>query len=267
MSLKSEINLGKLQIRWNWLIAACVVATALGLGRLGVWQLDRAAEKVAAQQELMEELETNATPIEAIPAGHLHWANPELPNRHVSLVGEYINDRTILLLAEFFNGQIGYGVVTPLRLASNNQLVLVHRGWTTGILPPDTPPILRPVEGPVDLKAQIYVPPQDARVIPSEIDPNEWPLRIRSLEFDVLEDILGEPLFPFEVRLTADQPGVLVRHWPAVAVDINQHLFYSLQWFLFATIVLAIALFASSNLWQLLKGVDPSIPDKLDPDS
>ncbi len=267
MALKSQIQLGKLEIRWNWLIAACVIATVLGLGRLGIWQLDRAAEKIAAQQALQIELETNAIPIEEIPAGHLHWANPELPNRHVSLVGEYLNERTILLMAEFFDGQIGYGVVTPLRLDDNEQLVLVHRGWTTGILPPDTPPILRPVSGPVELKAQIHVPPRDARVIASEVDASEWPLRIRSLEFDVIEEILGEPLFPFEVRLTDNQPGVLVRHWPAVAIDINQHLFYALQWFLFATIVLSAALFASSNLWQLLKGVDPSIPDKIDTNS
>ncbi len=267
MAVKSDIRLGKLEIRWNWLIAACVVVTALGLGRLGVWQLDRAAEKVAAQQELILELEANATPIEEIPEGHLHRANPELPNRHVSLAGEYLNDRTILVLAEFFDGQIGYGVVTPFRLRSNDQLVLVHRGWTSGILPPNTPPILRPFDGPVEIKAQIHVPPRDAQVIASEVDASEWPLRIRSLEFDVISEILGEPLFPFEVRLTAEQPGVLVRHWPAVAIDINQHLFYALQWFLFATIVLAVAVFASSNLWHLLKGVDPSIPDKIDPNA
>lgn len=262
MALQTQFSIGQLHIRWNWLIASCVVITALGLGRLGIWQLDRAAEKVDAQQALLLEQAANATPIEEIPAGHLHPANPELPNRHVALEGEYINERTILLLAEFFDSQIGYGVVTPFRLRSNGQLVLVHRGWTTGILPPDTPPILRPVSGPVSIRGQIHVPPPDARVLASQVDASEWPLRMRSLEIDVIEDILGEPVFPFEVRLTADQPGVLVRHWPAVAVDVNQHLFYALQWFLFASLVVLIALLASSNLWQLLKGTDPAIPDK-----
>ena len=263
MQLSTEYSIGAFTIRWNWLIAACVVITTLALGRLGVWQLDRAAEKVAAQQALLIEQEANATPIEDIPQGHLHRANPELPNRHVALDGEYENQHTILLMAEFFDSQIGYGVVTPFRLRSNGQLVLVHRGWTSGILPPNTPPFTRPYEGPVSVNAQIHVPPENARILSSEINASQWPLQMRSLELDVVSEILGEPVFPFEVRLTEDQPGVLVRHWPAVQIDVNQHLFYSLQWFLFASIVALAGLFASSNLWQLLKGVDPSIPDKI----
>ena len=54
-------------------------------------------------------------------------------------------------------------------------------------------------------------------------------------------------------RLTADQPGTLVRHWPAVNIDVNQNLFYAVQWFSFAFVVLIIALFASSNLWQIMR--------------
>ena len=263
MQLSAQYSIGSFAIRWNWLIAACVIITTLALGRLGVWQLDRAAEKVAEQQALLLEQKDNATPIEDIPQGHLHRANPDLPNRHVALDGHYENERTILLVAEFFDSQIGYGVVTPFRLQSTGDLVLVHRGWTSGILPPDTPPATRPVDGPVTINAQIHVPPENARVIPSEINASEWPLQMRSLELDVIAELLGEPVFPFEVRLTENQGGVLVRHWPAVQVDVNQHLFYAMQWFLFASIVAIAGLLASSNLWTLLKGVDPSIPDKI----
>ncbi|MEQ8953072.1 MAG: hypothetical protein RL120_02995, partial [Gammaproteobacteria bacterium] len=92
------------------------------------------------------------------------------------------------------------------------------------------------------------------RIIPTSVEAGTWPLRLRSLELDVVSQVLGEPVFPFEVRLTAEQPGVLARHWPAVIADVNQHLFYAMQWFLFALLVILIALFASSNLWSLLKG-------------
>lgn len=266
MALQTELTAGSFHIRINWLIAACVTITALGLCRLGLWQLDRAAEKVAEQQELRAEQEANADPIESIPDGHLHRANPELQNRHVSLQGEYLNDRTILLLAEFFDDQIGYGVVTPLRLQSNGQLVLVHRGWTTGILPAGMEPITRPVEGFVDVKAQIYVPPEDVQSYDFQVDPNQWPLRLRTLDFDIVEEILGEEVFPYQVRLTEEQAGVLVRHWPAVVADVNQHLFYAVQWFSFGLIVIFVALLASSNLWQLMKGPDPSIADSASPE-
>lgn len=256
MNLRSEHSIGIFTIRINWLFAVCVFMTAGAFARLGLWQLDRAAEKVEAQEALVIESSVNAEPIEDIPVGHLHRANPELRNRHVSLRGEFVNERSILLLAEFFQGMIGYGVVTPFRLASNDQLILVSRGWTTGILPADTPPELRPVFGPVEITGQIYVPPANERVLASQIDASVWPLRMRSLEIDVIADILGEPLFPFEVRLTEEQEGVLVRHWPAVNADVNQNLSYAVQWFSFALLVLFLSLLASSNLWALLRGND-----------
>jgi len=230
--------------------------TATAFARLGLWQLDRAAEKVQAQAALVIESSINAAPVEDILAGHLHRANPELQNRHVSMKGEFVNGRSILLLAEFFQGMIGYGVVTPFRLDSNDQLILVNRGWTTGILPPDTPPNLRPVSGPMEITGQIYVPPENARVLASQIDASVWPLRMRSLEIDVIADIIGESLFPFEIRLTEEQDGVLVRHWPAVNADVNQNLSYSLQWYSLALLVLFASILASSNLWAILKGTE-----------
>ena len=256
MKLRSEYSIGIFHIRINWLFAVCVFMTATAFARLGLWQLDRAAEKVQAQAALVIESSINAAPVEDILAGHLHRANPELQNRHVSMKGEFVNGRSILLLAEFFQGMIGYGVVTPFRLDSNDQLILVNRGWTTGILPPDTPPNLRPVSGPMEITGQIYVPPENARVLASQIDASVWPLRMRSLEIDVIADIIGEPLFPFEIRLTEEQDGVLVRHWPAVNADVNQNLSYSLQWYSLALLVLFASILASSNLWAILKGTE-----------
>lgn len=253
MELRKEFHFGRFHIRINWLVAACVVITTLTLGRLGLWQLDRAAEKVEAQAALQAELQDNAPQLQDIPASELRRDNPTLQNRHVELTGEYWNERTILLLAEFFDDQIGYGVVTPFRIAETGELALVARGWTTGILPPDTPPYLNPVEGPVEISAQIYVPPENQRVIPSQIDATQWPLRMRSLEIDVIEDILGEPVFPYELRLTEDQPGTLARYWPAVQADVNQNLSYAVQWFSFALITVFVSLLASSNLWQLMR--------------
>ena len=254
--IKQKFQIGKFYIHVNWLIALSILITALTFLNLGIWQLGRAAEKVEAQEALELELRQNAGPIEAIPKGHLHRANPEMQNRHVLLDGEYVNEKTFLILAEFFDGQIGYGVVTPFRLSKTKELVLVHRGWTSGILPANTEPVTRPVDGPVQVKAQVYVPHPNARIIASEIDLTEWPLRMRSLEIDVIGEILGEELFPFEVRLTEEQPGVLVRHWPAVYADVNQNLSYAIQWFSFGLIVIFAAILASSNLWSLMRGTD-----------
>ena len=256
MRLTREFSVGAFHIRVNWIILAAVLMSMAGFLRLSWWQLERAGEKVDAQRELEAQLSLTAPPIEEIPRGHLHPANPELPNRHVTLTGEYENDRSILVLAEFFDGQIGYGVVTPFRVAATGQLVLVERGWISGIGVDAANLDLRPVEGPLSTSAQIYVPPDDARVLSSEIDPQNWPLRVRGLEPEVLAGVFGEELFPFSVRLTEEQPGVFVRHWPAVSADTagyTQNLSYALQWFAAAFAVLVISLLASSNLWSLFR--------------
>jgi len=77
---------------------------------------------------------------------------------------------------------------------------------------------------------------------------------MRMLEVDVIEEILGEVIFPFELRIIDDQPGTLVRYWPAVNPDVNQNLSYAVQWFSFSLIVLFASILASSNLWELLRG-------------
>ena len=256
MQLRREFSISAFRIRINWIILAAVLMSLAGFLRLSWWQLERAGEKVDAQRELAARLSLTAPPIEEIPRGHLHPANPELPNRHVTLAGEYDNDRGILVLAEFFDGQIGYGVVTPFRLAATGELVLVERGWISGIGVDAENLNLRPVEGPLTTSAQIYVPPADARALPSQIDPRNWPLRVRGLELDILAGVFGEELFPFTVRLTENQPGAFVRHWPAVSADTagyTQNLSYALQWFAAAFAVLAVSLLASSNLWSLLR--------------
>ena len=101
------------------------------------------------------------------------------------------------------------------------------------------------------------MPPVAARVNPGQIDASVWPLRMRRLDIDAISEILDEPLFPFEVRLTAQQPGGLVRHWPAVHVNANQNLSYAVQWFGLAMLVLFVSVLASSNLWSLVRGTKP----------
>ncbi len=251
-----EYSIGAFRIRINWVILLAVLASIAGLLRLSWWQLERAGEKVEAQRELEERLSATAPALEEIPRGHLHPRNPELPNRHVTLTGEYENDRGILVLGEFFDGQIGYGVATPFRLASTGDLVVVERGWISGIGVRADELDLRPVAGRLSTNAQIHVPPDNRRIHVNDPDPEAWPLRLRSLEIEELSRIYGEELFPFTVRLIAGQPGALVRHWPAVSADIagyTRNLSYATQWFAAAFAVLLVSLLASSNLWRLLR--------------
>jgi surfeit locus 1 family protein len=76
---------------------------------------------------------------------------------------------------------------------------------------------------------------------------------MRYLDFRTINEQLKEPVYPVEVRLAEDQAGGLIRHWPAVHININQNLSYALQWFALALLVSLVSLLASSNLWSLLR--------------
>ena len=253
MAPSKEFEIGPFRIKINWLISVCVLFTAFAFIQLGLWQIGRADEKLLAQSEYEQQQQLNAIDIENITTDELNPNNIELRNLHVSLHGEYVNERSILITAQFFEGLIGFEVVTPFRLLDSDRIVLISRGWTSGILPPNTPPNLRPVYDIQNLTAQIRVPDSNERNLSSQIDAGQWPLRVRSIEIDILQEIFTESLFPYVVRLTEDQPGMLVRHWQETNVDINTNLSYAFQWFTFAALVVLASILASSNLIKLLQ--------------
>lgn len=127
MQSTAEVKLGPVLIRVNWFVVAGIVLTAMGLIRLGIWQLDRASEKMALQAAMQQEQQKEAINIEDI----IITRDGTIPNLHVTLAGEYINDKSFLLVPQSYNGQLGFGVITPFRLQNSNRIVLVDRGWIT----------------------------------------------------------------------------------------------------------------------------------------
>ncbi len=105
-----------------WPTVFTVPAVLLMLG-LGVWQVQRLQWKEALIAERTER--TSAAAI-ALPGPDGDIADAEF--HHVSLAGEFLHDKEMLLGARSLNDNTGYHVVTPLRLASG-RVVLVDRGW------------------------------------------------------------------------------------------------------------------------------------------
>jgi surfeit locus 1 family protein len=254
MPIRFEYQISLFRIKINILVVLCVLITVASLARLGIWQLDRAAEKLAEQQAVQLEYQEKALRLEDIPAKELQPGNNDLQNRHVSLNGTYENEHSLLLLAQFYDGQLGYSVVTPLRLKSSQQLVLVNRGWITAVLRADSRPNLQPYHEPVTITGQIHLREPRPQAYAEQLDSSSWPLRMRYLDFMTINEKLAEPVLPFEVRLAEGQPGGLIRHWPAVHININQNLSYAMQWFALALLVALVSLLASSNLWSLIRG-------------
>ncbi len=246
-----HLRLGALEIRFNWLIALCVVL-ALGLFiNLGLWQLERAAQKGQMQAEFAASQQAEPTALEDLLETYSSGKAllSDMANRRVLLQGEYLADRSFLILFQYFQGRPGYEVISSFRLGSDGSLVLVSRGWLAPATTPDGVPEVPQLEGEQTLTGQLHV--LDAATVSSDLETQQWPLVVRRLHLPQLEDQLGEVLPPLVVRLEPGAPGVLTRHWPAVTISTSSNIGYAMQWFGFALLTLVASVLMSSNLLQL----------------
>lgn len=247
------LRYGPIELRWNWLIFACVVATMAGLVRLGLWQLDRAQEKIELQQSYTALGNQQATPLAQVPTAGPEFDRQQHQNRRVLLNGAYLNERSIFLIYQTYQGQPGYEVLTPFQLQDLDLLVLVSRGWSGINAYEDLAAALPRITGTLRVEGQIHVPSErelEQRNLPHE---TRWPLLLRYPDMNELGMHFDTPLFPYIVRLAEGQPGVLVRHWPVVSADTSQHFSYALQWFAMAITVAIVSLVLSSNLVGLIR--------------
>ena len=245
MQSTAEMKLGPVLIHINWFVVVAIVLSAAGFARLGIWQLDRASEKTALQTAMQQEQQKEAINIEDI----ILTRDGTIPNLHVTLVGEYINEKSFLLVPQSYNGELGFGVITPFRLQNSNRIVLVDRGWIT--VASGAQLDFEPVVGLRQLTGQIHL---QSSSTPSNEQPDgsSWPVQIRRLDVDLLSGLLGKDLFPYPVRLNEDQPGVLIRHWTAVTANSSANISYAIQWFVLAAATVIVSLLASSNILSIV---------------
>lgn len=224
-----------------------LLATLVGMGvtaRLGVWQLDRAAQKESLQLAIDERAQ-----LPAVPAAELA-SSPEAAaaqhHRRVLLRGEWIHAATVFLENRQMNGRPGFFVMTPLRL-HGARAVVVQRGW----VPRDAAdrsrlPGLPAASGEVTVAGRIAPPP--ARLY--EFDPAaSGPIR-QNLDLAAHARETGLELLPVTVVQDAPEAGSdgLSRDWPRVTVDVHKHHGYAFQWFALC------ALMAGLYVWfQLLR--------------
>lgn len=101
---------------WLFVVALCIAMSALQL-----WRADVKGRRFAA-----EEAARVAHPIDLSVA---HRDAAELIGRAVAARGDWLPDASLLLDNKLDQGQVGYHLVTPMRLAGSQAVVLVNRGW------------------------------------------------------------------------------------------------------------------------------------------
>jgi surfeit locus 1 family protein len=216
------------------IVALAAVAAASGTARLGVWQLDRAAQKIALQQAI--ESRGLLSPLDAAALAHDAAAAAEQHYRPVHLRGEWRPAFTVYLDNRQMNGHPGFFAVTPLLLADGSA-VLVQRGW----LPRNFDDRTRLQEvpsaaGTVDVVGRIAPPPSRLYEFNAAAAG-----RIRqNLDLDAFAQETGLRLRPLSIQ-QADSASFagdgLQRQWPQPSVDVSKHHGYAFQWFALSALI------------------------------
>ena len=198
---------------------------------LGFWQLDRAAQK----RELLQAYGDRPTDAAIRIDGHFALG-PDWRYRRAQVVGSYDNSHQFLLDNRVQQGRVGYYVLTPLRLAQDDAVVLVNRGWVPqGATRADLPPLPAPGDAELSIEGLIDFPPQKVFVLGEgeDRDPG-WPKVLQQIRLDLHAQQLGVRLLPMVLLLDKDQPGGFVREWNPVVIGPERHVGYAVQWFALA---------------------------------
>ena len=224
--------------RRGLLVLVAAVVTAALTARLGFWQLDRAAQKIRAQQTQDSRRALPPLALQELPRDAA--AVPAQLQRQVLLQGQWQPELTVYLENRPMDERSGFFAVTPLRLDDGSAL-LVQRGWLprdaadrTHITAPPAP------AGRVDVHGRIA--PGLSRVY--ELGSAGSGAIRQNLDIEAYSRETALPLRPLAIvqEDPALPPDGLLRHWPQPAVDVNKHYGYAFQWF--AMSGLAISLYA-----------------------
>jgi surfeit locus 1 family protein len=213
---------------------------SLGTARLGVWQLDRAAQKVALQQAL-----TERGRLPELAAADLAGDDASAPaqlQRRIHVAGRWASAATVFLDNRPMNEHAGFIAITPLQLADGRAL-LVLRGWAPrDLLDRTRLPALPTPAGEVELRGRLVAWPSALYDFGAAAS---GPLR-QNLDRTAYAAETGLRFAPLALQLQPDTSAAandgLLRDWPAPALNVQMHYGYAAQWFGLCALVVGLTL-------------------------
>lgn len=216
----------------RWVVALAALAVVALTARLGWWQLDRAHTKQALQAE--QDMAAAAPPLDELalaqaPQGD--WAQ-----RPARLRGEWVPAHNLWLDNRPMNGQTGFILLTPLRVAGRTEMIWVQRGWQprpAGLH--QAPPWPPTPTGEVVVQGRLA--PQASRAYALGAAAS-GPLK-QNLDLAASAAELRQPLLPWVLWQTADCTP-LACDWPPPDHGIAKHHGYAAQWFALSALTLGL---------------------------
>ena len=219
---------------------SALLVIAIGCGA-GVWQLSRAATKIALSANLLAKQQM---PILNANVGS--WTLNEASDRRMIARGQFLPEAAIWLdnrprpvpPAGSVNAQSGFYLMMPLRLEGSDQVLWVNRGWAPRNN--EDREALPPVKTPnqiVNIEGIVFAHPGKVYELGSSKPSKETGKPKIEQNFDLESEgkLYGWTQLPFilrEVEVGAEDG--LLREWAPPTSGVDRHYAYAFQWFALA---------------------------------
>jgi surfeit locus 1 family protein len=224
----------------SWILATLlVIAAAIVMVRLGIWQLDRLEGRRAFNQQVlsMRAMAPLAIDPATDPAGL-----EAMIYRMATASGEFDYANQVILGNQVYQNQIGVHLLTPLKIEGAAEMLLVDRGWV-------------PFEdfqqgslGAYNLSGRVTVggmlrASQERLGLQeclAESPAGEGTLQVWCVDLAAIEAQTGAALMPVYLHQNPDPAAGGLPAREAVQIEITEgpHLGYAIQWFSFAGLLL-----------------------------
>ena len=210
--------------------ASLIVATLALLISLGFWQLDRATEKRAIENQIARANSGDAELINSVEF------LKEKEYYHVRLQGAYIDDKQFIYDNQIVDQISGYYVLTPFVLRGASNAILINRGFISWNGKRDKLADINIEEKLTEVKVQISKPIKRLELKASEIK-GDFPVLIQALDLDEMSTIAALDFVSVVGLLNPESEDGFVRQWEPYTGSIERHIGYAVQWFLMALVL------------------------------
>ena len=223
--------------------ASLIVATLALLISLGFWQLDRANEKRAIENQIAR---ANSGDVELINSVEFL---KEKEYYHVRLQVAYIDDKQFIYDNQIVDQISGYYVLTPFVLKGDSEAILINRGFIPWNGRRDKLADIDVGAKLTEVKVQISKPVRRMELEESKTT-GEFPVLIQTLDLDEMSNTASLDLASVIGLLSPESDSGFVRQWEPYTGSIERHVGYAIQWFLMALVLAFIGIRLAMKHWK-----------------
>jgi len=234
------MNILRAMFERKWILATLlVVAGSAVCVRLGIWQLDRLAQRREFNAHYLETSMTSPLFLTSAPGEDL----TSMEYRIISVTGKYDPDNQVVLRNQYHDNQPGYFLLTPLILADGTR-ILIERGWIPAqgnANPSDWRKYDQTGEVTIDGIIRLGPSAPELGGIPDpELPAGQTRLYFwNNINMERIGKQMPASLLPVFVQPNPDPvpAGPPYPYQPTIEISEGPHLGYALQWFTFATLL------------------------------